>query len=344
MLEKEAVRSVEGNGVDTIILAHTTGDKEIDEVIIAFIAIFEAAMPGYIQAYYLMGSRANRTEVVNSDLDLIVICKDKTEQKRVQLIADGCTRLSARELDISIKNTADLVKGVSPIVKVNRFLYGENVLERTPLISPQEWTRDRMYASYWLLISIFDRPKMVCWPIGYPDAQDEFYGYVNRTVLTADKEERSSTRNLIRVTGWMATARIALEAEQYVTNKYECYTMYRQWIGDEWVAFLESTYALCRGRWNYLVPDSSSERAHLRSICAQTLAWENHFLQVFKTFLLAELQDENNPEMERITWLMGEIPYYDSEIQAALQKRYDTAPSQLQQLIAKALLHFIDRA
>ncbi|BCL84087.1 nucleotidyltransferase domain-containing protein [Ktedonobacteria bacterium brp13] len=306
--------------MNPLTLTYTTGSKEFDEDIIAVITLFEAAFPEAIRAYYLEGSLANNTAVTTSDIDLHIIYKEKTVHERVRQVVDACTKLSKRELDISIQDEASLTQGVVPIVKASRLLYGDDILAQVPLISIEQWTRDRMHACYWLLNTVFQRPRIVQWPITYPDLHGEFYGYDNRKVITTNGIERNSTRNLIRVTGWMATARIALEAQQYISNKYECYAVYRQLIGDEWSSFIEETYALCRERWNYLVPDELSARVQLKSLCARALEWENHFLQVYKRFLLTELQDQDNPLLERILWIQENIPYDDQEIQATLQK------------------------
>ncbi len=170
-----------------------------------------------------------------------------------------------------------------------------------------------------LLVKAFGRPAPAKYPLEYPDPSGEFYGYNTRKIRLPDGTSVNSTRNLIRVTGWMATALIALQAGQYVARKRDCHTMYQQWIGDEWTPLQENIYTLCRGKWNYLIPQDKADQERLRAICARTLEFENHFLQCYRPFLLAEVQGADDQSKGRARWLMGQIPYDDAEIRMALQ-------------------------
>ncbi len=235
------------------------------------------------------------------------------------LLSTYCTGLSAIELDIGVTEEAELVGGVPPMLKLaSRLIYGEDILAGIPLLPIEVWTCDRMHSSYWLCITVFRRSVPVKYPLGYPDPASEFYGYDGRTVELTDGSTTNSTRNLIRVTGWMATALIALDAGQYIARKRDCHSLYRQWIGDEWTSLLENIYALCRAKWNYLIPTEPAEREQLRLLCARTLKFENHFLLRYKPFLLAELHAADEGRQAHARWVMEQIVYDDVEIQAAL--------------------------
>ena len=312
--------------MNTLHLQNTTHDEHADAAISAVIGLYEAAFPGRIRSVYLEGSYADTTHVANSDLDLQIILKDTyqspEERDKAAQVKNYCTTLStAIELDITLTQEVDFANGVRPWLKFGSLhLYGEDILQHLPVLSIEEWTRDRMHVSYWLLVKVFNRQPLVKWPLTYPDPGGAFYGYDQRKVRASDGSEQNSTRDLMRVTGWIAAARVALEKGIYASSKHECFTMYRQWIGDEWTSLLEDLYALCRGQWHYQIPEKEEEREQLRVLCSRVLAWENHFLQIYKPFLLADLRSSTKATQDHALWLMGQIPYEDQDVLAALQE------------------------
>jgi predicted nucleotidyltransferase len=311
--------------MDTLYLQNTTHNEHVDAAIRAVIGLYETAFPGRIRSVYLEGSYADNTHVTNSDLDLLIIFKNAYENQeeaaRAAQVKNFCSTLStAIELDITLAQEKDFANGVRPWLKfASVFLYGEDILQHLAALSMEEWTRDRMHVSYWLLVKVFQRQPVVKWPLTYPDPDGDFYGYDQRKVRASDGSEQNSTRDLMRVTGWIATARVALEKGIYLSSKRECFTSYRQWIGDEWSSLLETMYALCREKWHYQIPDKEEERAQLRELCSRVLAWENHFLQVYKPFLLADLRSSTKAIQDHALWLMSQIPYEDQDILAAVQ-------------------------
>jgi hypothetical protein len=303
------------------------GNERLDRLMRGVVSIFETAFPARVRAYYVEGSHADGTELTTSDLDCTFIFHgafcDETERSTAHAIGEYCAAISPIELDIEVKDEAELAAGVPPTLKLGgRLIYGDDMRETLPLIAIEDWTRDRMHASYWLLVKVFGRPPKVSYPLGYPDPAGEFYSYDSRRVQLPDGSAVNSTRNLIPVTGWMATALIALQARQFVARKRDCHMLYRQWIGDEWASLLEEIYTLCRDQWSYLMPQTAEDRKRLRGICARTLEFENHFLMRYKPFLLAELGSDT-PGSERARWLMDQIPFDDAEIRAATQNHLD---------------------
>src|SRR5712692_11971608 len=138
------------------------------------------------------------------------------------------------------------------------------------------------------MINVFQRPQPVRAPLTLPQPNAPFYGYTARTMRLRDGAEIPTTRNLIRVTGWIATARLAVEAQQYVIRKRDCAPTYRRLINDQWTALLEEIDQRCRTAWQYRIPDTASEQAELRAILERTPEFENHFLNRYRQFLVSE--------------------------------------------------------
>ena len=211
--------------MDAVIVLHcSTGSPAGDEVARSVIAAFEAAFPGRVRGYYLEGSYADGTGIATSDLDLVTVFTaaflDAAERDRAEILARQLAAHGALAADLTIVDEQQLSAGVDPAIKLgSRCLFGEDIRDRLPLLPIEVWTRQRMHAAYWLIIHVFDRPAVVVHPIDYPAPAGEFYGYDNRAVLLPDGTPARSTRNLIRVTGWAATALIAAQAGIYVARK-----------------------------------------------------------------------------------------------------------------------------
>jgi len=283
--------------------------------------MFEQTFPGQIRACYVEGSYADQSAVFTSDIDLVIVLKGdaSSDLEQAEALAQHCCTLSAVELDIGVADEHTLTGGVPPYFKMGSMLiYGEEVRDRLPLVSLSQWTRDRMHSSLWRTVHLFNRSAVIRYPLDYPDPSGEFYGYDRRKLRLPDGEEVNCTRDLIRLTGWSATALLAYRAGRYVTRKSECHRAYQESFQDEWGQLLEDIYVYCRGKWHYLLPTDLAERSKLREICARTLAFENYFLLVYKEFLLSELRTEDEEGRRMALWVLGQIAYQDEEIERAV--------------------------
>lgn len=296
-----------------------------ERVLQELIATFEATFPSRIRGYFLEGSYADQSALATSDIDLIILFKDAfandAERDRAAQLAENIDNDSHWELDISLLEEQKLTTGVPPSLKPGGvLLFGEPVPEHLPLITASEWGRERMHAAYWLMTKVFGRPNIVTLPRDYPQPQAEFYGYTERTIRLADGGQEPSTRDLVRVMGWAGTALVARLGQQIVVRKKECHVYYRKYVDDEWATLFEQLYEKCRMAWQYRIPAAPAARNELRHICRQALRFENHFLNIYKPFLLAELRSAPTPARVRALWVQERIPFADTEIAEEVEK------------------------
>jgi hypothetical protein len=304
-------------------LRASSGHPRVDAALRGLIGIFEAVFAGRIRAYYVEGSYADQTAVATSDIDLVIVFKgsfaDQHELSAARRLGMCCADLSTYELDLDIIDEAQASRGVFPTLKLaSNLLYGQDTREHMSLPPIEQWARDRMHATYWLIIKIFNRPGVVDYPVDYPRPHEEFFGYCQRTMQLPDGSEIPCTRDLIRATGWAATALIALKAGAFVARKRDCHRMYQQLIGDEWSELISDIYEQCKISWNYGIPTEPQARQQLRAICARTLEFENHFLALFKQFVLGELRGVDPKARCEAARLLEQIPYDDDTIREAL--------------------------
>lgn len=279
-------------------------------------------LPDRLRAVYALGSYADESAVPTSDLDLVFIVAGRfqdNERARIRALLAACAARVAGELDGEVVDEDTLRAGVSPTLKLgSRLLWGEDVRPRLPLMPLAVWTRDRMHSSYWRLGGLFARSSPLTMPLDYPDPDDAFYGYARRLVHLPDGALEPGTRDLMRAVGWMATALLAYQAGQYVATKRACAPTYREYIGDEWSDLLDDLAVWVRGAWQYRIPTAPDERARLRAICARTLAFENHFLTLYRRYALAELQGDDPEGRQAALEAQRRIPLADVEIMRAV--------------------------
>jgi hypothetical protein len=305
-------------------LINSTHNNSIDAMLQETIALLNTHFPDRIHSYYIEGSYANNSGITTSDIDLLIVFKEDFENEQERIEAEALALHSASsysfELDVTVLNEQSLSEGASPNVKLGSILlYGQDIRSQFPLISLAEWTRDRMHSSYWRTARLFKRASVITYPLDYPEPAAEFYGYDARKLRLANGQEVNCTRDLIRLVGWSATAIIAFKAGRYTVRKSDCHKIYQECFQDEWGQFLQAIYEQCRGRWNYLIPEESEERKMLRSLCQRTLAFENHFLNIYKEFLLLEFQHADEQALLQALWVLGENIFQDREIEDAIR-------------------------
>jgi hypothetical protein len=323
-------------------LTHSTGHAFADRIVRGLVTLFEHVFPNRISGYYVEGSYADGSAVATSDLDLTLALRTpfatSAEEELATNLVAACKLLSPVELDITFLDASQPQPPVDPLFKLGaRLLYGADIRDTLALLPIDAWARQRMHAAFWLTIHVFRRPQPVRVPIAYPDPADPFYGYASRPIALADGTVIPTTRDLIRVTGWIATARIAYQAQQYVVRKRECATLYRQTIDDEWAPLLERIERCCRVAWHYRIPATSQEQAELSAIGEHVLAFENHFLALYQQFLVSELAHPD-PDVQRTALeALGRTWYDDQAIWVALQGLRRSADQGIQTL-AHALI------
>jgi predicted nucleotidyltransferase len=277
-------------------------DNMHDEVIgiaQSIVAAFTQQFPRRVRACYLLGSAADGSELRTSDLDLTLIFAGvfatPEERDAAMRLITSLSSHAPVELDIEIADEQTLASGLDPNLKfAATLLYGEDIRADLPLIPIADWTRDRMHSSWWRVARLFERPRIITPPLAYPEPAREFLGYTRRGVLLEDGRIVPSTRDLIRLVGWAATALLALDCGVYVARKRDAHRLYHEHIGGPWDTLILDVYETLRTRWAYLIPDDQQDRAILRAICERTLEFERYFLARYRPYVLAELRAEGD--------------------------------------------------
>ena len=338
----------------------STGVAAVDHLLQQVIARLEDRFPHRIRSTYLKGSFADGTAVATSDLDLLVVFQhalSRADQQRFAALRDACNRLSPYHLDMGPAVAADLLhlapaaayrEPLRAIVivgfkRASRLLSGQDVRPAVVLPPLNLYTHCLLHFAADVVALRRGNPAHLRVPITYPDPADAFYGYARRQVRAPDGTLRASTKNLVLSTLWIASALLALHAHQYVPTKRACVLLYRQWMNDAWTPLVEAIYQTCSQQWAYLVPDGAAERDELRRLCRHALAFENHFLRVYQTTLLADLQQPSRAQRLHAVQQLGRLIYPDGAVPHAVQALQADEDPDLQQAVRATLAQYPGR-
>ncbi|MDX2138323.1 MAG: hypothetical protein SF123_09535 [Chloroflexota bacterium] len=262
----------------------------------------------FLEAGYVIGSQEDGTAVANSDIDVVLVFKgtlDSNQRRGVAELARGLDHDFGVRVDFELLDHT--TRTIDPALKLGgRLWFGSDVRDKYPLPPIEDWSRDRLHTSYWRAIHLFKRTPNVSLPLTFPSQNAPFCGYV----------VGNTTRGLVRHVSWAATALIAHLARRYVVRKSAFVTLYRELINDDWTDYLEQVYFKCKLEWNYRVPQSPYS---LQLLCHQTLDFENHFMKVYRDFVLQELKSGRVSDQLHTLWVLEKLPLQDDELKAMLE-------------------------
>lgn len=324
-----------------ISLLASSGNARVDRVLRDIIRIYETALPDRMRGYYLLGSYADSSSVGISDIDLMLVFKDRlsdAERDAAEQLEDGCARLSSIRLDLWFCGEADLMRATVPLKLGSLLVYGADIRDQVALPPLDAYTRDVMDAGGFFLRHILRGADRLVLPLDYPDPTGEFFGYDTIHIpVWYPPGTTHGIKELVTSATRVATALIAFQAGQYAGTKSGSIALYRARVGDAWSDYLDRLYANGKQRWGYAVPDDADDRQLLRRLCEQTLAFERHFFALYREHLLGLLASSERAHQLTAAARLSEIVYPgDAELAAALELLYDSRDSLLRQSATKA--------
>lgn len=303
-------------------LLDTTGDPGCDRIVQRVVGVYEVAFPGRLRGCYLRGSRASGSSMPGSDLDLFLLFKDHfadaEEWERARDLSRHCARISPILLEIVLAGERGVFapEGLSAALDLKlgtRLLYGEDIRPRLPGFDADGYARSVVHTPYFSYRFAEQRPDALVYPLEHIDPGGPFFGFDQWQVPGPDGAELPSTKLLVATVGWTATAIVALRAGVYVRDKAACAELYRERIGDEWADLVVQVHELCRNQWRYLLPADADDRARLRELCDRALAFQNHFLELYRDYQVGELES-GDPVRQRIAVRrLGQFVFPDLE-------------------------------
>ena len=279
-------------------LRRLTGDRQIDEIMRAFIGALEAALPNRILSVSLSGSMANGTAVAASDIDGVVVLGGSIADNDIARFAEivqDCSLDAGVHLDFALRSQdALLSQGELPAKRASRTLiYGDDSSTAVPAMSIGQYILLVMRGSFSCLRHFRGLTGQLHYPLPYPDPEGEFFGYERRGYRSLTGWDEPGTKALVNGLTLASTTIVGIRTGHGVVSRHDSVTAYRERIGDRWSRLIESAYARCRAVWGYRVPRAPADRAELRRLCAQVPAFENYYLRVCHEHLRVELSSHD---------------------------------------------------
>ncbi len=320
----------------SIHLLHAVGKPYVDELLAYVVQEYEAAFPDRVRSYFLLGSYADGCPVIGSDIDAYILFKETflspKEAIQAQQLASACVKRSTLRLDGNVIDEQMLLNYHSLMRVVLKrssiLLFGEDTRANMTLPSRAAYTRDITDGVIEFLLRLH-RSDSVTYPITYPDPNGTFFGYDNMTKLSynvaalyypPDKANDTyyATRELVECACRMASALLAFKTGSFVSTKRGSIETYNSEIHDEWSPFLTAMFEKGKMQWMYGLPKREEERAELRELCEQMLAFENSYLQHYRTYLLSLLSSEDQQNVQFALQRLETVHYDDDEMNTAV--------------------------
>lgn len=257
---------------------------------------------------YVAGSYANGYAVPTSDVDLYVIFERSLTESEWEALNDIAKILEEQEPQIDlIVYELERLKDLG-VVEMSRYflhVWGRAIHQQIPNPPFNDYLYRSMHRAY-VRMSETRKEKPFLWPLSYPNENEEYKGYAWRKIVV-DGKEQPSLKEIVVLTGWMATGLCAWLGKKYVPTKNHCCEIFSEVVGGEEARILREVTDFCRDQLHYQVPTTEVDRERLLGLLPGVLKIENLFLAAYRDFLIAHLKDPDPVRVETSKVRLGEI-------------------------------------
>lgn len=262
-----------------------TSRARVDAIVRDVIAAYEAAFPGRIRGYYLVGSYADGTAVASSDIDMHILFKDlflPGEPERALALRQALNRTHPLRLDLPTVDEAGLAAKDPVGIKLgSQCVFGEDVRDAIVLPSLALYNAQIEPAPLQFMASLRGVARLD-FPLDYPDPHGRWYGY-DAPIEDGQGGMVPGIKHIPLIVGWIATCLLG-RAGVMVARKSDVPRLYADHIGDQWSDFIALVFKRCKTTWGYRIPIAPKDQKRLRSLCQETLAFENIYLAQTEPF------------------------------------------------------------
>jgi|GEM_PF-6861462 Nucleotidyltransferase domain. len=321
-------------------LLASTNSTSADAAILKALEAVRLRFSKKLLSAYVTGSYANGYAVSTSDVDLFLVFEGTITPEDEKIRDEIYAQLEhiTPPLDIAIRGLPKLLEAGDEGMR-EHFLhvFGEPVHLQVPLPLIQDYAYRGMHSGY-LRMQHTRKSKPYIWPLKYPEEQSPLKGYDWREKIIVNGKSFDSIKEIVVLTGWMATGLIAWKGQTFVPTKNHVVKLFKEVIGGPMADDLELITNLCRTKLAYLVPESEEGLKELQDLLPKVLAFENFFLENYQDFLIENLKNENPVRVRTSITRLGEIIYSNDRSLKALQEVSQNEPAcaeELKQSIAQ---------
>src|SRR5262245_31342437 len=273
-------------------LLYSTNIPHIDRVLHGLVGLTELVLPGVVRSYYLKGSYVEGTAIPASDLDLTIVLKRGSPPGHVEGLRQlyrHCDRISAVPIDVFVCDESAGYLLAEGGVRYGRLLYGTDLQNALVDLLPADFNRRFLHGASRVATRCYPPGELLRYPLSAPDPTNPWLGFACRRVRRPDGREEPGLQELVNLTHWLAKALIIRTGGRYFYGKGAMVeASCREAVGEEWGELVAVVYRRCRQDWGYGIPAEEAERQELRRLCERVVAFINHYLGVYRGFLVEE--------------------------------------------------------
>jgi predicted nucleotidyltransferase len=316
-----------------------TGIAAVDTVVARLARELGDAFPGEIHSLYLFGSFVDGSAVSSSDIDLIVVSNAELtddERARVQSLSPLLSDIAECHVDLLPIAADQLLRSGHWRLEANSLLVaGEDLRPHLPRETLAAYLRRYSHAPYAYMANVLRDTNRLVFPVAPPISDTEYSGYA-RTPERMEPGE--SIKAFVATVCWIATLLVGFQAGQKVASRHESSNLYHEAVGGQWASFVDDVYRLGKLAWAYRVPESADDRRRLRRLTDAMPGFENHYLAVYRSFLLDQLKDANpDAQLEAIDRLREWVVFPDDDVRETLRQLAVSTDERLRDSATKTL-------
>ncbi len=127
-------------------------ENSVNQYVESTANLFEILFPGQIRSIFLEGSYAVHSQVTFSDVDLVIVFKDRSisavDRAKAKQFVENLAQISRMEMDVSIIDEAAFSSGMPPYLKFSsQLIAGEDIRQQYDLIPIDQWAHEQMHAA-----------------------------------------------------------------------------------------------------------------------------------------------------------------------------------------------------
>jgi len=294
-------------------LLNSTKNPVADAAIIKALEKVQSIYSQPVLSAYITGSYANNYIVKTSDVDLFLVFANNPSKEEGALQEQIMNETESIEppMDIGFYGLPRLLEaGEVEMGKYCLHIYGEPVHEKIPNPNLADYIYHFMHTGY-RRMTLSRKQEPYTWPLAYPNPEGEYKGYDWRTTLLAGKE-LPSIKEIVVLTGWMATGLVAWRGSTFVPTKQQCPELFSKVIGGSVAKDFQEITDFCRTKLCYLLPEIEEDKKHLQELMPRVLGLENYFMAQYQEFLIENLKNGDPVRVLTSVIRLGLIHYPNS--------------------------------
>jgi predicted nucleotidyltransferase len=269
--------------------------------------------PDEVLACYLHGSQARGDASPDSDVDLLVALKAGCDPDAVGRLDELLRDRSASgpvALDATLLEEAEFRElGAALLSDEAVLVFGAELRPCLEYPSPGLVTAVFMHSAFEAIAELYPPGEPIPLPLTPAEGAGEWLGLLGRPEAGPPRAQE-----LLRRVSLVLQALLAARTGRLVHRRgAELAVRYRDVLGGPFCGYVEEVFRRCRVDWRLAVPSLEEERAQLRGLCEQTLAFFTDFVPAYRRFLVQELRHPDGGRRRLARLHILRIPFAAAE-------------------------------